>query len=585
MAATMPFRVTGMMSFKKKRGRSVHEIAPDEIFLDSSNLPGRNEGQFEGRVVRPVASRALTGVGVVFALVLMIFAARVFHLEVIRGTVYADISRNNRLDRSVVFASRGLIFDRTGREIAWNETSAEDLLSNGGGGATSTTSALRRYANIPGLSHILGFVRYPKADASGIWWREDYTGVSGSELAFNEILGGINGSRMVETDAYGVIRQENIVIPPDNGEDVTLSIDAEVQSKLYTLLSNHAERQGFLGGAAVIMDVKTGELLALTSLPEYDNSAFTSGDSASVEGISASSRAPLLNRAIAGLYAPGSIVKPIFAAAALAEHVITPEKEIVSTGAISIPNPYNPELPTVFRDWAVHGPVDMRTALAVSSDEYFYTIGGGYGTQKGLGIEKLDKHARLFVLGNLSGIALWGEEEGVIPTPEWKEKVFGPNDPWLIGNTYHTAIGQFGFQITPLQAVRFTAAVASGKLLVPHVIASSTPQYRNVGISDTDLQVIRDGMRLAVTSTREDATVKALNISGIQIAAKTGTAQIGSRNQCMNSWSVGYWPSENPRFAYAVVLEQAPAGTLSGAAPGLRPFFEWLILNKPEYLE
>ena len=567
-----------MFSFRKKRNGAVtHEIAPDEIFLDSSNLPGRNEGQFEGRVVQPVAPRAIIGLGVAFVAVILLFTGRAFHLEVQSGKTYADISRNNRLDRSVVFATRGLIFDRTGHELAWNEIAPQT--------STSTTYALRRYANIPGLSHILGFVRYPKADSSGIWWREDYTGVSGSELAFNEILGGINGSRMVETDAYGVIRQENIVIPPDNGEDVTLSIDAEVQSKLHTLLSNHAERQGFQGGAAVIMDVKTGELLALTSFPEYDNAAFTSGDSASVEGISASSRAPLLNRAIAGLYAPGSIVKPIFAAAALAEHVITPEKEIVSTGAISIPNPYNPELPTVFRDWAVHGPVDMRTALAVSSYEYFYTIGGGYGAQKGRGIERLDKYARLFGLGNLSGIALWGEEEGVIPTAKWKEEVFGPNDPWLIGNTYHTAIGQFGFQITPLQAVRFTAAVASGKLFVPHVIASSTPQYRNVGISDADLQVVRDGMRLAVTSTREDATVKALNISGIQIAAKTGTAQIGSRNQWMNSWSVGYWPSDHPRFAYAVVLEQAPAGTLSGAAPGLRPFFEWLILNKPEYLE
>ena len=105
-----------------------------------------------------------------------------------------------------------------------------------------------------------------------------------------------------------------------------------------------------------------------------------------------------------------------------------------------------------------------------------------------------------------------------------------------------------------------------------------------MNVSDRHLQVVREGMRLAVTSSRQDATVKILNIPGVDIAAKTGTAQIGISNQWINSWSVGFWPSSDPRYAYAVVLERAPAGTLSGAAPGLRPFFEWLIANKPEYV-
>src|SRR3989344_1287811 len=413
----------------------------------------------------------------------------------------------------------------------------------------------------------------------------EYGGVSGVELAFNDALGGINGSSMTETDARGKIQQQNIILHPENGRDITLSIDAQLQSKLYTLLSAHATRQGFQSAVAVIMDVETGELLALTSFPEYDNVAFTEGDSAAIMEVSASERAPLLNRAIAGLYAPGSIVKPIFAVAALAEKIISPETQILSTGAITVPNPYDPSKPSVFRDWTVHGLVDMRTAIAVSSDEYFYTIGGGYGAQKGLGIAKLDEYSRRFGLGEPTGIAILGEESGIIPTPEWKEQVFGPDDPWRIGNTYHTAIGQYGFQVTPIQAVRFTSAIANGgKLLVPQLIASSTPQYTDLQISDEYLQIVREGMRLAVTSTRSDATVKSLNMSGIQIAAKTGTAEIGSKNQWMNSWSIGYWPADDPRYAYAVVLERAPAGTLSGAAPGLRPFFEWLVANKPEYI-
>lgn len=561
------------------RGKKmVREIAPDEIFLDSSNLPRRDEAQFEGRVEHPVAARALLTVGAAFVLVVFAFGARAFSLQVARGETYADISKQNTLERSVLFATRGVIYDRAGRELAWNEAPLAE-------GASGASFALRRYASFPGLSHVLGFVQYPKADTRGSWWREAYTPVSGVELSLDPHLAGNNGARMVERDAHGRVLRENIIAPPRNGADIALSIDAEVQSKLYALLSTHARARGFRGGAAVIMDVKSGELLALTSFPEYDNQAFTEGEAGAVRAASSDPSTPLLDRAVSGLYAPGSIVKPVFAAAALNEGIISPDTQILSTGAISLPNPYDPAHPSLFRDWAVHGLVDMRTALAVSSDEYFYTIGGGFGAQKGLGIAKLDEYARRFGLAAQTGIDLSGEASGVIPTPEWKTATFGPDDPWRIGDTYHTAIGQYGFQITPLQAARFAAAVAnSGKLLTPQIVASSTPQFTMVGIPDAYLQIVREGMRLAVTSERKDATVKVLNMPQIHIAAKTGTAQVGTRNQYMNSWSVGFWPAENPRYAYAVVLEKAPAGTLSGAAPGLRPFFEWLALYHPEYV-
>jgi penicillin-binding protein 2 len=333
------------------------------------------------------------------------------------------------------------------------------------------------------------------------------------------------------------------------------------------------------------MDVHTGELLAITSFPEYSSQAFSDGDSGAIRAASGDKLTPMLNRAVAGLYAPGSIVKPIFAAAALNEGIISPDKQILSTGAITIPNPYNPDQPSVFRDWTVHGLVDMRTAIAVSSDEYFYTIGGGYGGQRGLGIAKIDEYARRFGLGTTTGIILGGERGGTIPTPAWKEAVFN-GDPWRLGDTYHTAIGQYGFQITPVQAVRFVAAIANGgTLLTPQLLASSTPETIPLNIPDQYLQIVREGMRMAVTSSRNDATVKALNIAGIQIAAKTGTAQIGAHNEWMNSWSVGFWPADNPRYAYAVVLEHAPAGTNSGAAPGMNPFFYWLIANHPEYVQ
>ncbi len=576
------------------RTKKVYEIAPDEIFLDSSNLPGYEESQFEGRVVSRLSGRAAIGVGLVFFLIVSAFAVRAFNLEVLQGKSYASISRENTLEHSILFVTRGLILDRNKKELAWNEASAalpsassSPQVASVSAALSSTSSfALRKYTDLPGLAHVLGFVQYPKADAAGAWWREKYAGMSGSELTFDAALEGSNGRSMVETDAHGVVQRENIVVPPQNGTDIVLTIDADVQSQLYKVLLAHARAQNFQGGAAVIMDVRTGELLALTSFPEYDNQAFTDGVSAIIRAASSDARTPLLNRAISGLYVPGSILKPFFAAAALNEGIISPNKEILSTGFISIPNPYDPARPSIFRDWTVHGLVDMRTAIAVSSDEYFYTIGGGYGGQKGLGIAKLDEYAQRFGLGSLTGIALRGEARGVIPTPEWKAKVFGANDPWRIGNTYHTVIGQYGFQITPIQAAVFTAAIANGgKLLVPTLIASSTPESRDVGVSDEYLQIAREGMRMAVTSTRNDATAKSLNISQIHIAAKTGTAQLGARNEWMNSWSIGFWPSENPRYAFAVVLERAPAGTASGATPGLLPFFQWLAANHPEYLE
>lgn len=571
---------------RRRTVRPIHEIAPEDIFLDSSNLPAYDERQFEGRVEKPVSVRAIFAVGAIFSLIALGFGYRAFSLQIAQGDSYARISRNNTLHRSVIFATRGLMYDRNNTELAWNEVAtATSTVVN----AATSTFALRRYAPSPGLSHLVGFLQYPRADAKGSWWRQEYSGVSGLELAFDEELRGVNGSIIIETDALQNIERSNIIVPPVPGEDITLSIDAQVQSKLYTIMYEHARKNGFQGGAALIMDVRTGEMLALTSFPEYDHQAFTDGDNATVRDTSNNPRLPMLNRAVAGLYTPGSIVKPIIAVAALNEGIITPEKQILSTGKLILPNPFDPSSPSIFRDWAVHGLVDMRTAIAVSSDEYFYTIGGGFGSQAGLGILKIDAYSRKFGLGEKTGVALLGELEGVIPTPAWKERVFA-GDPWRIGNTYHTAIGQYGFQITPLQAVRFTAAIANGgKLLIPQLRASSpdrpgTPEYSEVGVPDEYLQVAREGMRLAVTSTRSDATVKFFNIPGIQLAAKTGTAQLGYRNESMNSWSIGFWPAEDPHYAYAVVLEKAPAGTPSGAAPGMLPFFQWLVANHPEYI-
>src|SRR3989344_5533171 len=193
----------------------------------------------------------------------------------------------------------------------------------------------------------------------------------------------------------------------------------------------------------------------------YDEEVMADGHEVDIiESYNNDDRLPFLNKVISGAYTPGSIVKPFVAYAALAEDIIDPMKEIVSTGEIVIPNPYNPSNPAHFTDWRAHGVMTMREAIAFSSNVYFYIIGGGYGDQKGLGITKMAEYFRLFGLGSLTGINIAQEQAGVVPDPAWKQEVF--EDDWRLGDTYFTAIGQFGFLTTPIQMLRAYSAIANG---------------------------------------------------------------------------------------------------------------------------
>src|SRR3989344_1509134 len=565
--------------FKRKNPHIYSDLTPGDIFLDSSNLAGMAVEQFEGRMEQPVGSLAIFLVGVAFVIAACAFGWRTFELQVQKGSQYALAAQENRLAHSLLFAQRGVIYDRTGKELAWNEAALAS--SEGTSTEPSLPYALRRYIDLPGLAHVLGYVRYPKADNSGVWWRTDLAGVSGAELIFDDMLAGTNGTEMAEVDAHNNIRRRALIERPHDGRNITLSIDAEMQSKLYSVLSRHAEQFNFVGGAGMIIDVRTGEIVAMTSFPEYSSQALTDGDHARVVAYSSDTRKPFLNRALSGVYTPGSIVKPIFAAAALQEGIITPEKAIFSPGFISIPNQYNPDKPSIIKDWRAHGWTSMREAISVSSDVYFFSIGGGYQDQEGLGIARIDTWARAFGLGQATGFDFAGEADGVIQTPAWKTEAFGEDEPWRLGDTYNTSIGQYGFQVTLAQMVRAVAAIANGgRLPELQIIASSTPAYASVGISDENLKVVREGMRLAVTS--DIGTARALNILGFSIAGKTGTAEVGSKKQFMNSWVMGFWPYDKPKYAFAVVLERAPAGTLSGAAPAMRGFFDWLAERPAE---
>ena len=413
---------------------------------------------------------------------------------------------------------------------------------------------------------MIGYTRAPAKDATGFYYQDRYIGAEGIERAFDERLRGTNGLKLSETDALGNVVSESTIAAPKHGEAIELSIDVVLTQALYDALAHRAVESGFVSGAAAVMDVQTGELIALTSYPAYEPQVMTDKtDQAKIREYLSDPRMPFLNRATTGLFAPGSIIKPYFAFGALAEGTISPEKQIQSTGQLVVPNPYFPDKPSIFRDWKVHGWVDMRHALSVSSDEYFYAVGGGVPGQQGLGVARLEKYARLFGFGSKTGVNVFPEEEGTVPSEAWKKEVF-PDDPdWRLGNTYHTSIGQYGFQVTPLQALRAIAAIANGgTLVVPTIEKNAQGATTNIGLQESHVNIIHDGMRLAVT----EGTAKALNVQYVTIAAKTGTAEVGVLKDKVNSWVTGFFPYENPKYAFVLMLERGPRANIFGA-PGV----------------
>jgi penicillin-binding protein 2 len=556
--------------FRRRGAPRGVQIDPDEIFLDARNLPRFDPHQFEGRLELPVPRRTVFVTGLVFLSFLLVFLGQSFALQLRDGELYERRSEENRLRHTVLFGERGAIFDRRGSPLAWNEPDPAER-----------EFAKRRYARRRGLAHLVGFLKYPKKDSAGFYYQVDFEGMAGIEKYFNEYIAPSHGLKIVETNARGALTSESVLRKARDGASVTATIDARVSEALYDRMASLARERGFAGGAGVIMDVANGDILALASFPEYDSQILTNGDdSAAIQSFVLDERKPFLNRVTGGLYTPGSIVKPFLALAALEEGVITPEKQIISTGSLSVQNPYDPGRPTVFKDWKAHGAVNMRQAIAVSSDVYFYEIGGGFEKQAGLGIGNIEKYMRLFGFGEEPGGNDFFGEAGVIPSPEWKLQNFG--EEWRLGNTYHTAIGQYGFQVTPLQAVRAAAALANGgRILLPRVIVEDEePFFETIPIAESSFRVAREGMRQAVLS----GTAAGLNIPEVTVAAKTGTAELGTMKRFVHSWVIGFFPYEKPRFAFAIVMERGPRGNTVGALYAARQLLEWMGAYAPEYL-
>ena len=553
----------------KKSTQSFDEIEPDEIFLDSSNLPEFDRHQFEGRLEKPIQAKSVWYVAIFFIIISLSFISRLWFLQIIRGAANSQRAENNRLRQTPVFAERGLLYDRNHNLLAWNVPNSQD-----------NDFSLRQYATTTGIAHVIGYVKYPTKDSSGFYYRDQLAGIDGVEGFYNDQLSGTNGLQIVETDASGKVQSESVINPPVHGQNLTLSIDSGLQSELYKQIGELAAKAGFLGGAGVVMDVHTGEIIAMTSYPEFNSQVMTDGqNSSAINAYNKDTNHPFLDKAVSGLYTPGSIVKPYMAIAALQEKIIDPNTQILSTGSISVQNPYYPDLSSVFRDWKPLGLMDMRHALAMSSDVYFYEVGGGYQDQKGLGINLIDSYIQLFGFGKTVGNGFFNDKAGTIPTPKWKAANFN-GEAWYLGDTYHTAIGQYGFQVTPIQVVRAISAVANGGSLVdPTIFTGQSVVKTNLPVDPKNLEIVREGMRLGVT----DGISQALNVPYVKVASKTGTAELGVTKVLVNSWSTGFFPYDNPHYAFAVIMEKGSRNNLTGAVFVMQGLLNWMSQNAPQY--
>ncbi len=458
-------------------------------------------------------------------------------------------------------------------------------------GFTIEQNPIRKYKNAPVFSPVLGYTgkitdKELTAKAKDGYSLNDYIGKTGLEYQYENYLKGVEGEKQVEVDARGNLKNVHGEIDPQPGDDVALNIDAGLQRELY----NNIEK--FNGGkkaAAIALDPQTGKVLALVSVPGYDNNLFSQGISQKdYSALVNNPQQPLFNRAIAGTYPPGSTIKPVIASAALQEGVVDESTRIYDNGDL-VYGGYH------FHGWKPGGlgPMDVRSAIAMSSDIYFYTVGGGQAALNlaGLGPERIDKYYYLFGMGGKLGIDLPGEQVGIVGGPADREQRY--KDParqaWYPGDTYHISIGQGDMLATPLQVAAWIATVANGGTLYqPQILDKVTdnsgkvifvnqPEVIRAGFIDAkNIEIVREGMRQTVTA----GTATSLKALPITAAGKTGTAQFDASDpKATHAWFAAFAPYENPKITIVVLIEAGGEGS-SAATPVVRETLKWWAENR-----
>ncbi|MGE0136013.1 MAG: penicillin-binding protein 2 [Dehalococcoidia bacterium] len=463
---------------------------------------------------------------------------------------------------------------------------------------------VRIYASGDLMPQILGYVGPIEPDEVAGYLDagydlDDRVGRTGVELTYESFLRGEPGKRLISSHPSGREIARLGDVAPRTGADLVLAIDIRLQQSVRDALQDGiakalppggldaAGQPAMAAGAAVVMDVRSGELLALVSLPSYDANVFAGRtDSAALERLLDDPAKPLLHRGYMEVHAPGSIFKPLVGAAALQEGIAQPSTRITSTGAITIRDIYNPGVTYVFRDWAAHGTLDFNGGMARSSDVYFYYLAGGYDQDgehfEGLGSARVASYARAFGLGGPTGLDLPGEADGLVPDAAWKEETI--EEPWVLGDTYTYGIGQGYLTTTPIQMAVAAAAIANGgDVLQPRVahglrrgdVVEAFPRIlRNrVPVDEAHMETVRESMHVAASP---GGTAFEGKPDAVVIGGKTGTAEFGAQrpdgSYDSHGWYMGFAPYDDPQVAVIVYIEHGVGQTY--AAPVAKRILE-----------
>ena len=439
----------------------------------------------------------------------------------------------------------------------------------------------RIYPEGKAFSHVLGYVS-PFPDENGRFGR------LGIEARYEETLEGEDGREIYLEDVEGKILGEKETTRGTPGNTLQLTLDAELGHYMYDRLLQGLRDVGRTSGVVIALEPQTGKVLGLVSVPSFDNTLFSYfGSKEEKQRILSSSDSPLFNRPVSGLYNPGSTIKPLMALAALKEKIVSPTYQIFSPGYIEIPNPYFPDHPSRFLDWKPHGWVDVRSALARSSNVYFYEVGGGFEGLHGLGIARINRYWRELLFDEKTGIDIPGEKISFLPDPDEKLKRTGT--PWLVGDTYNVSIGQGDFSTTPIRLLSFFASIANGGIFYQPFVVEKILDPKGAVIEERgpmvifdysswskELYEVQEGLKDTVRMPYGSAY--SLHDIPMSIALKTGTAQIES-NTKINAFSVGYAPTEDPKIALLVLVENAKEGSIN-TLPVARDIFLWYYKHR-----
>lgn len=516
----------------------------------------------------------------IFICLTLILIIRLFQLTIVKGSYYRRLAENNRLREFTIEPERGKIIDRKGFVIVKNqpaniETKIEEILKN-----KNRIISKRDYQNGIYLSHLLGYLQ--EADENDLNNDQCYlklkpidkVGKKGIEKLFDCQLRGIPGKKIIEVDALGNYLETIKVIPPIPGKTIQMSIDLNLQKKAYQLLEDKK-------GAIIVSNPKTGEILTLVSSPLFDPQDFFDNNLDKINQYLNDKNKPLFNRALEGIYPPGSLFKLITATASLEEKVIDEKTEFEDKGTIKAG-------PLTFGNWyflqygKTDGMVNIIKAIKRSNDIFFYLIGDK------LGVEKIKKWAEIFSLGEKTNIGLT-EETGLIPSKFWKEKVLKEN--WYTGDSYNLSIGQGYLLTTPIQNLIVTNIFANNGFRCQPKLTKKQPGEKilcqKLPISKKTIDIVKEGMRQACDIGGTgwpffDFKVKSLEnnqeiLKKINVGCKTGTAESQSKESLPHAWFTAFAPYEDPEISIVVLVENGGQGSdIAGpiAKDILKEYFE-----------